>query len=67
MVVRSKNKKSKLLAKSREKLERMAREEGVVKTSNFEHLKGKGKELWDSDDEFEHFLERMKAIRKEKG
>ena len=67
MVVRSKNKKSKLLAKNREKLERMAREQGVTKTSNLENLEGKGKELWDSDEEFEQFLEHMKAIRKEKG
>lgn len=65
MVVRSKNKKSKQSAKNREKLERMAREQGVEPFRELE-TKYNGNEFWETDEEFEAFLKHLQTIRQEK-
>lgn len=46
-----------------EKLSRLAREQGVADTANFEHLYGIGKDLWEDDKAFDAFLLRITSTR----
>jgi len=41
--------------------------QGVSKTATYQHLLGAGADLWESDADFEQFLESVKAVRHEKG
>ncbi len=50
-----------------EYLRRKMIEQGVVHTANVEHLKEAGKGLWQSDEEFEAFMELLRTLKKEKG
>jgi hypothetical protein len=47
-------------------LEDLILEQGVAQTATFEHLLGRGAELWADDVEFEAFLASLQAIRREK-
>jgi hypothetical protein len=38
-------------------------EQGVADTATLEHLYGAGKDLWETDAEFEQFLETIRATR----
>lgn len=53
------------LATPRSLDERIA-EQGVAQTATFEHLLGRGAELWLDDAEFDAFLHHLRAIRQEK-
>lgn len=48
------------------KLRAIAEAQGVVLDGKaWEHLLGAGKALWDSDEDFERFLESIRALRRE--
>ena len=48
------------------KLRAIAEAQGVVLDGKaWEHLLGAGKGLWDSDEDFERFLESIRALRRE--
>lgn len=49
-----------------EKLRRIAEKQGTLGKSTFENLLGTGKQLWDSDEEFEQFLKLLREIRQAK-
>jgi hypothetical protein len=66
MAVRVKNRKkpikrSNLSAEIRRKI----KEQGVAKTANFEHLYGACADLWESDEEFEQFMQFLAQSRKD--
>jgi hypothetical protein len=50
-----------------EKLRQIAQAQGKQGKSTFENLLGSGAELWETDEEFESFLEQVEAIRHAKG
>jgi hypothetical protein len=50
----------------RKTLDELIAEQGVAETATFENLLGKGAELWDSDEEFEQFMDHLRAIRRKK-
>ena len=45
------------------RLRALAERQGTLGTSTFENLLGAGKDLWDSDEEFERFLEIVRESR----
>jgi len=45
------------------KLRAIAEAQGTLGKSTFENLLGAGKGLWDSDEDFERFMENIRAIR----
>jgi len=47
-------------------IDQLAAEQGVHALDRFEDLFGAGKDLW-SDEEFEAFLEHLRATRREEG
>ena len=50
-----------------ERLRRIAEKQGTLSTSTFENLLGAGKDLWETDEEFEQFLQLLRQIRQAKG
>ncbi len=51
-------------ASERKSIEQLAVEQGV-KLTRLEDILGKGADLWESDQEFEHFVEDIYARRRE--
>ena len=49
-----------------EKLRLLAEKQGTLGKSTFENLLGSGATLWETDEEFEAFLERIRDIRQAK-
>lgn len=49
------------------KLHRLIREQGVEQTATYEYLLGRGRDLWETDEEFDEFLVGIAATRAEKG
>ena len=47
-----------------ERLRQMAEEQGVTHTANVEHLEGCLEDLWESDEEFEQFMEILRESRR---
>ena len=47
-----------------ERLKKMIEEQGVAKTANIEHLEGCFEDLWESEEEFERFLEILRESRR---
>lgn len=50
---------------TQERLERLLAEQGVTSTANAEQLAKTGEGLWDSDQEFDDFLEILRGLRRE--
>jgi len=48
-------------------LDELIAEQGVGQTATFEHLLGRGADLWADEAEFGTFLEHLRTIRQEKG
>ena len=49
-----------------ERVRQIAEQQGTLHTSTVENLVGSGQGLWDSDEEFDAFLERIQAGRRDK-
>lgn len=49
------------------KLRAIAEAQGTLGKSTFENLLGAGKDLWDSPEDFERFMENLRAIRRAEG
>jgi hypothetical protein len=62
----STNKKMRL-DKLPEKLRAKIIEQGVAETANLEHIYGAGEDLWESEEEFEQFLNYIAQSRREGG
>ncbi len=48
-------------------LDELIAEQWVDRTATFEHLLGRGADLWTDDAEFDAFLHHLRSIRQEKG
>lgn len=48
-----------------EPLLRLIREQGVAETATYENLLGSGKDLWESDEEFEEWMELLRKLKRE--
>jgi uncharacterized protein (DUF2384 family) len=49
-----------------EKLARLIAEQGVRPVERFEDLLGRGRDLWETDEEFQEFLEAIRRAREER-
>jgi hypothetical protein len=49
------------------KLRAIAEKQGTLGKATFENLLGAGRDLWDSPEDFERFLELLREIRHAKG
>jgi hypothetical protein len=47
-----------------ERLQRIAEAQGVADKATVEHLRGDGSDLWETDEEFERFLEHLRESRR---
>jgi hypothetical protein len=50
-----------------ERLRQIAEKQGTFGKSRLENLLGKGQELWETDEEFDRFLQLIHEIRQAKG